>query len=97
LNEDQKKAIVESTQEILNAMKKELKPRNQLKAEPPKDFKRNSTEVTNWYRKMILYFNNKGISDDWERSREERMTKLRSRLILPSRSFYLFRKSEVNG
>jgi len=46
---------------------------------------------------MTLYFNNKKINNDWEKSREERMTKLRSRLILPSRSFYLFRKREVNG
>jgi len=38
LNEDQKKAIVESIQKIFKVMKKELKSRNQLKAEPLKDF-----------------------------------------------------------
>jgi len=35
LNEDQNEAIAESMQGIFKAMKKELKPRNQLKVEPP--------------------------------------------------------------
>ena len=48
-------------------MKKELKSKNQLKAEPSKDFEGNSTKVSNWCKRMTLYFNNKGISDDWER------------------------------
>jgi len=97
LNKDQKEAIAESAQGMFKAMKKELKPRNQLKVEPPKDFEGNPTEVSNWCRRMTLYFNNKEISDDWERSREKRTTKLRSGLILPSGSFYLSRKREVNG
>ena len=46
------------------AIKKELKLRNQLKIELLKDFKGNSTEVSNWNRRMTLYFNNKRISDN---------------------------------
>ena len=97
LNKDQKKAIIESTQRICKVMKKELKSRNQLKAEPLKDFEENFTKISNWYKRIILYFNNKKISNNWERSREERIAKLRSRLILPSESFYLSRKREANG
>jgi len=45
-------------------MKKKLKPKNQVKAKISKDFKENSTEVSNWYRRITLYFSNKGISND---------------------------------
>jgi len=45
-------------------MNKELKPRNQLEAEPLKNFKGNSTEISNWYRRMTIYFNNKRIGDN---------------------------------
>jgi len=64
LNEDQKKAIIESIQRIFKVMKKELKSRNQLKVEPLKDFEENSTKISNWYKRMILYFNNKEISNN---------------------------------
>jgi len=50
LNEDQKKAIVESIQRIFKVMKKELKSRNQLKTESLKDFEENSTKISNWYK-----------------------------------------------
>ena len=45
-------------------MKKKLKPKNQVKAKISKDFKENSTKVSNWYRRITLYFSNKGISND---------------------------------
>jgi len=47
LNEDQKEAIAESAQRISKAIKKKLKPRNQLKTEPLKNFEGNLTEVSN--------------------------------------------------
>jgi len=47
LNEDQREATVESTQRIFKAMKKKLKPKNQLKAELQNNFKENSTKVNN--------------------------------------------------
>ena len=67
LNEDQKKAIAESIQRIFKTMKKELKSKNQVKAKISKDFEGNSTEVSNWYRRITLYFSNKGISNDQKR------------------------------
>jgi len=64
LSEDQKEAIAENVQGIFKVMKKELKLENQL---PPNDFKGDPTEVSNWCRRMILYFNNKRINNDWKK------------------------------
>ena len=62
---------MESIQRIFKVIKKELKSRNQLKAEPLKNFEENSTKISNQYKRMILYFNNKEISNNWERSRRK--------------------------
>ena len=48
-------------------MKKKLKLKNQLKVKPSKDFEENSTEVSNQYKRIILYFNNKRINNNWKR------------------------------
>ena len=48
-------------------MKKKLKLKNQLKVKPSKDFEGNSTEVSNQYKRIILYFNNKRINNNWKR------------------------------
>ena len=38
----------------------------------------------------------KELNSHWRRSREEKMTKLRSKLILLSEYFYILRKREAN-
>jgi len=59
--------MTNSIQEFVEEVKKELQPKTRLRTEPPKDFEENSDDIANWYRRMMLYFNNQNIDSEWEK------------------------------
>jgi len=67
LSKNKKEKVTNSIQEFVEEVKKELQPKTRLRTEPPKDFKGNSDDVVNWYRRITLYFNNWNIDSEWEK------------------------------
>jgi len=56
LSKNKKEKVTNSIQEFVEEVKKELQPKTRLRTESPKDFKGNSNDIANWYRRMTLYF-----------------------------------------